>query len=83
MAHPAQGHLYRATTVEFREDVTDVASKGEAPLVEIAKDFGLSVTLLKGWIAIAELRIPWLAPPLGVDRDAETEEAESVVGVGE
>lgn len=49
--------------MEFREDVTDVASKGEAPLVEIAKDFGLSVTLLKGWIAIAELRIPWLAPP--------------------
>ena len=30
--------------------------KGEAPLAQIAKDFGLSVTTLKRWIAIAELR---------------------------
>nr|WP_306629194.1 IS3 family transposase [Arthrobacter ulcerisalmonis] len=39
---------------EFRQDVIDVARKGEAPLVQIAKDFGLSVTTLKRWIAIAE-----------------------------
>jgi transposase len=31
-----------------------VARKGEAPLAQIAKDFGLSVTTLKRWIAIAE-----------------------------
>ncbi|MEO5316932.1 IS3 family transposase [Pseudarthrobacter sp. CC12] len=39
---------------EFRQDVIDVARKGEAPLTQIAKDFGLSVTTLKRWIAIAE-----------------------------
>ncbi len=37
---------------EFRQDVIDVARKGEAPLAQIAKDFGLSVTTLKRWIAI-------------------------------
>ncbi len=41
---------------EFRQDVIDVARKGEAPLAQIAKDFGLSVTTLKRWIAIAERR---------------------------
>ena len=39
---------------EFRQDVIDVARKGEAPLAQIAKDFGLSVTTLKRWIGIAE-----------------------------
>ena len=39
---------------EFRHDVIGVARKGEAPLAQIAKDFGLSVTTLKRWIAIAE-----------------------------
>ena len=39
---------------EFRQDVIDVARRGEAPLAQIAKDFGLSVTTLKRWIAIAE-----------------------------
>lgn len=39
---------------EFRQDVIDVARKGESPLTQIAKDFGLSVTTLKRWIAIAD-----------------------------
>lgn len=39
---------------EFRQDVIDVARKGEAPLAQIAKDFGLSITTLKRWITIAE-----------------------------
>jgi transposase len=39
---------------EFRQDVIDVACKAEAPLGQIAKDFGLSVTTLKHWIAIVE-----------------------------
>jgi transposase len=43
---------------EFRQDVIDVARKGEAPLPQIAKDFGLSVTTLKRWIAIANGRNP-------------------------
>jgi len=43
-----------ALRTEFCQDVIDVAGKGEAPLAQIAKDFGLSVTTLKRWIAIAE-----------------------------
>lgn len=31
-----------------------MARKGEAPMAQIAKDFGLSVTTSKRWIAIAE-----------------------------
>jgi transposase len=34
---------------EFRQDVIDVARKGEAPLAQVAKDFGLSVITLKRW----------------------------------
>jgi len=41
---------------EFRQDVVNVARKGEAPLAQIAKDFGHSVTTLKRWIAIASVR---------------------------
>ncbi len=54
---------------EFRQDVIDVARKGEAPLAQIAKDFGLSVTTLKRWIAIAERKESGAAP-------AATESAE-------
>ncbi|WP_157360953.1 IS3-like element ISAcl2 family transposase [Arthrobacter sp. EPSL27] len=47
---------------EFRQDVIDVARKGEAPLAQIAKDFGLSVTTLKRWIAIAERKDSGTSP---------------------
>ncbi|MEW1951816.1 IS3 family transposase [Pseudarthrobacter sp902506025] len=47
---------------EFRQDVIDVARKGEAPLAQIAKDFGLSVTTLKRWIAIAERKESGASP---------------------
>lgn len=47
---------------EFRQDVIDVARKGEAPLAQIAKDFGLSITTLKRWIAIAERKGSGAAP---------------------
>lgn len=36
------------------QGVIEVARRGEAPLAQIAKCFGLSVTTLKRWIAIAE-----------------------------
>jgi transposase len=54
---------------EFRQDVIDVARKGEAPLAQIAKDFGLSVTTLKRWIAMAERKESGAGP-------AATESAE-------
>ena len=47
-------HMPTTYGAEFRQDVIDVARKGEAPLAQIAKDFGLWVTTLKRWIAIAE-----------------------------
>ena len=47
---------------EFRHDVIVVARKGEAPLAQIAKDFGLSFTTLKRWIAIAERKETGASP---------------------
>lgn len=50
---------------EFRQIVIDVARKGEAPLAQIAKDFRLSVTTLKRWIAIAERKESGASPASG------------------
>jgi transposase-like protein len=68
---------------EFRQDVIDVARKGEAPLAQIAKDFGLSVTTLKRWIAIAERKESGAGPLGGVGLDAGAEEAQPPLGAGE
>ncbi len=40
---------------EFRRDVVAVARKGEAPLSQIAKDFGISESCLHRWLKIAEV----------------------------
>jgi transposase len=40
---------------EFRDDVVAVARKGEAPIAEIAKDFGISETCLRNWLAKADV----------------------------
>ncbi|MCV7342007.1 transposase IS3/IS911 family protein [Mycobacterium haemophilum DSM 44634] len=34
---------------EFRDDVVAVARKGQAPLIQIAKDFGISEACLHNW----------------------------------
>ncbi|AQT79316.1 transposase [Mycolicibacterium litorale] len=39
---------------EFRADVIAVARKGEAPLRQIAKDFGISEACLHRWLKIAD-----------------------------
>ena len=39
---------------EFRDDVVAVARKGEAPIAEIAKDFGISEPCLRNWLAKAD-----------------------------
>ena len=39
---------------EFRADVIAVARKGEAPLRQIAKDFGISEASLHRWLKIAD-----------------------------
>ena len=40
---------------EFRDDVVAVARKGEAPIAEIAKDFGISESCLRSWLAKADV----------------------------
>lgn len=39
---------------EFRADVIAVARKGEAPLRQIAKDFGISKACLYRWLKVAD-----------------------------
>ena len=40
---------------EFRDDVVAVARKGEAPLSQIAKDFGISEGCLHNWLKKADV----------------------------
>ncbi len=40
---------------EFRDDVVAVARKGQAPLKQIAKDFGISESCLHGWMKQADI----------------------------
>ena len=45
----------KAFPIEFRRDVVAVARKGEAPLSQIAKDFGISESCLHRWLKIADI----------------------------
>jgi len=40
---------------EFRDDVVTVARQGQAPLTQIAKDFGISVACLSSWLKKADI----------------------------
>ena len=40
---------------EFRDDVVAVARRGEAPLCQIAKDFGISDGTLSNWMKQADI----------------------------
>ena len=40
---------------EFRDDVVAVARQGQAPLTQIAKDFGISETCLQNWLRQADV----------------------------
>lgn len=41
--------------LEFRRDVIEVARRREAPLAQIAKDFGISDTCLQRWLRLADI----------------------------
>lgn len=45
----------RAYPLEFRRDVIAVARRREAPLAQIAKDFGVSDTCLQRWLRLADI----------------------------
>lgn len=40
---------------EFREDVVAVARRVEAPIAQIAKDFGISESCLRNWLHAADV----------------------------
>ena len=40
---------------EFRDDVVAVARRGDAPLAQVAKDFGISESCLRNWLAKADV----------------------------
>ena len=42
---------------EFRDDVVAVARKREAPLKQIAKDFGISEGCLSNWLKKADVQV--------------------------
>jgi transposase len=44
----------KAFPPEFRRDVVAVARSGEAPLRQVAKDFGISEACLHRWLKIAD-----------------------------
>ena len=46
--------VVKAYPEEFRRDVIAVARKGEAPIRQVAKDFGISETCLQRWLRIAD-----------------------------
>lgn len=45
----------KAYPLEFRHDVVKVARASDAPLAQIAKEFGVSASCLQRWIALAEV----------------------------
>ena len=45
----------RAHPREFRVDVVAVARKGDAPIAQIAKDFGISESCLRRWLERADI----------------------------
>ena len=40
---------------EFREDVIAVARRGDAPIAQVAKDFGISESCLRNWMHQADV----------------------------
>ncbi|ULD38882.1 IS3 family transposase [Rhodococcus qingshengii] len=59
---------------EFRRDVVAVARKREAPLIQIAKDFGISEPTLHNWLKKADIE-DGNRPGMTKDESAELREA--------
>lgn len=59
---------------EFRRDVVAVARKREAPLTQIAKDFGISEPTLHNWLKKADIE-DGNRPGMTKDESAELREA--------
>lgn len=58
---------------EFRRDVVAVARKGQAPVAQIAKDFGISESCLHRWLKLADIE-DGVRPGAPADESAELRE---------
>ncbi|GAW52599.1 transposase IS3/IS911 family protein [Nocardioides sp. PD653] len=59
---------------EFRDDVVAVARRGDAPVSKIAKDFGISESCLRNWLAKADVE-DGVRPGVTSTENAELREA--------
>jgi len=64
----------KAFSPEFRRNVVAVARKGEAPIRQIAKDFGISEASVHNWVKKADVADGLAAAPAGTE-SAELREA--------
>jgi len=64
----------KAFPLEFRRDVVAVARKGEAPIAQIAKDFGVSESCLQRWLKLADIK-DGVRPGVSGGESAEMREA--------
>lgn len=63
----------RAFPLEFRRDVVRVARQAEAPVSQIARDFGVSESCLHRWLQLAEVE-DGIRPGVSVAEAAELRE---------
>jgi transposase-like protein len=59
---------------EFRDDVVAVARKGEAPIAQVAHDFGISESCLRNWLRQADVE-DGVRPGSAAAENAELREA--------
>src|SRR5512141_541013 len=64
----------KAFPPEFRRDVVAVARKGEAPVAQVAKDFGISESCLHRWLGLADVE-DGVRPGVTSSESAELREA--------
>ena len=65
---------------EFRQDVVGVARKGEAPISQVAKDFGISESCLHRWLNLADIE-DGVRPGVTAAESAENRELKKRVRV--
>ena len=59
---------------KFRDDVVTVARKGEAPIAQVAHDFGISESCLRNWLRQADVE-DGVRPGTTAAENAELREA--------
>ncbi len=64
----------KAFPPEFSRDVVEVARKGDAPVAQVAKDFGISESCLHRWLGLADIE-DGIRPGVTAPESAELREA--------